>query len=185
MERVMIFIDGSNFYHGLIESAGRASLDFRRFAEDLCGTRRLVHVHYYNVPIPQADGAAQYAGQQKFLAALRRLPYFTVHLGRIVYRTRDEQCPRCGNSYRVRYRTEKGVDVQIASHMLTYAFDDQFDTAILVSQDGDFAPVVAEVERLKKRVENAEFTHRLPSFLSKQCSEVIELTEERLRPSLF
>ena len=85
----------------------------------------------------------------------------------------------------MKYQTEKGIDVLIASHMLPFAFDNQYDTAILVSQDGDFAPVVAEVLRLNKQVENAEFPHRLPSFLSRACSHVIRLDAAFLQRCSF
>jgi len=185
-ERVMAFIDGSNFYHGLREALGHARIDFQKFCNLVCRTdRRLVHIHYYNVPLKQAADPARYAGQQRFLSQIRAIPYFTIHLGRLVERDREETCPQCSGRYKVGYQTEKGVDVQIASHLLTFAFDNQYDTAILVSHDGDFAPVVAEVLRLNKRVENAEFPHRLPGYLSKQCSDVLILDADFLKPCLF
>lgn len=183
MERVMVFIDGSNFYHGLKHSLGHARIDFQRFCSLVCDAdRRLVHVHYYNVPLRQADNPEAYKGQQRFLSQLRKLPHFTIHLGRLADRERVETCPGCHMEYNVSYQTEKGVDVQLASHMLSFAFDNQYDTAVLVSNDGDFAPVVAEVLRLNKRVENAEFTFRLPSHLSKRCSGVVALDPKYLGP---
>ncbi len=186
MDRIIVFIDGSNLYHGLRAAAGHARLDFERFAKQLCGsTRRLVHTHYYNIPLRQADDPKAYAGQQKFFAQLRKVPHLTIHLGRLVDREREEKCPGCAHAYTVEYRTEKGVDVQLAAHMLAHAFDNQYDTAILVSHDGDFAPVVAEVQRLNKRVENAEFPNRLPSFLSGSCSGTLTLDEALLKPCLI
>jgi uncharacterized LabA/DUF88 family protein len=186
MERVMVFVDGSNLYHGLKETLGHARVDFQRFCSQLCGSsRRLVHVHYYNVPLRQADDPARYARQQKFFAQLRKIPHSTIHLGRLVDRERQESCPECSANYAVEYQTEKGVDVQIASHMLTFAFDNQYDTAILVSEDGDFAPVVAEVLRLNKQVENAEFPRRIPSFLSRACSRVTPLDDAFLQACAF
>lgn len=185
MERVMVFIDGSNFYHGLRATLGRAVLNFERFALDLSGpTRRLVHTHYYNVPIRQADDAKAYAGQQKFLSQLRKVPHLSIHLGRLADRTRGERCPKCRHAYTVSYQTEKGVDVQLAAHMLAHAFDNQYDTSILVSNDGDFAPVVAEIRRLGKKVQNAEFPNRLPSYLSKSCTSIISLEASFLTASL-
>jgi len=67
MERVMIFIDGSNFYYGLRDALGTAKIDFDIFNNLLCGQeRRLVHVHYYNVRLRQAVDKLRYAEQQKF-----------------------------------------------------------------------------------------------------------------------
>src|SRR3989304_4940774 len=186
MERVMVFIDGSNFYHGLKRTLGHARIDFQKFCGLVCNSsRRLVHAHYYNVPLRQADDPIRYAAQQRFLSQLRKLPHFTLHLGRLVDRGRDEECPQCKSKYSVSYQTEKGVDVQLASHMLSFAFDNQYDTAVLVSNDGDFAPVVAEVLRLHKNVENAEFPLRLPSYLSKQCSSLIRLDGSYLGPCVL
>ena len=186
MERVMVFIDGSNFYHGALEALGAAAVDFAVLCDLLCGQqRRLVHTHYYNVRLRQAVDKIRYSEQQRFFSILQSIAHFELHTGRLVDRDREEVCPQCGHVYGVSYQTEKGVDVQLAVHMLACAFDDQYDTAILMSQDGDFAPAVSEVRRLRKRVENAEFSHRLPSYLSKQCSGVIELTREFLVPCII
>ena len=70
MERVMIFIDGSNLYHGLKAAVGHARIDFGRFCTELCGSsRRLVHAHYYNVPLP-ADELHLGEGQEHRLVSL-------------------------------------------------------------------------------------------------------------------
>ena len=182
----MVFIDGSNLYYALKAEMGRASLDYEKFALALCGsTRRLVHTHYYNVPLRQATNPDAYRGQQRFYAQLQRAPHLSVHLGRLADRTRDEECPNCGHRYEVRFQAEKRVDVQLATHMLAHAFDDQYDTAVLVSQDGDFVPVVQEVRRLGKAVENAEFPSRLPSHLGSACSSVIRLESALLAPCMI
>ena len=52
---------------------------------------------------------------------------------------------------------EKGVDVALAVDMLTGAFEDLYDAAVLVSSDGDFKPAVEAVQRLGKRVEYLYF----------------------------
>lgn len=53
---------------------------------------------------------------------------------------------------------EKGVDVQLAVDMLTGAFRDEYDVAILVSSDGDFRPLVDAVRSMHKRVEYIFFS---------------------------
>ncbi|MEW6399904.1 MAG: hypothetical protein AB1503_12210 [Bacillota bacterium] len=42
MKRVMVFIDGSNLYHGLRDFVGRADLDLGKLAQRLAGDRELV-----------------------------------------------------------------------------------------------------------------------------------------------
>jgi len=186
MERVMIFIDDSNLYHGLVDYCSTTALNFEKFCNLLCGDeRRLVHTYYYNIILRQNNAKEAYAGQQRFIAALQRIPHFDFVKGRTVDRNRDEKCPQCQHEYEVLYQTEKGVDIQLAVQMLVSAFDNQYDTAIIVSNDGDFSEAVKEVRRLKKTVENAEFPERLPSYLSKQCSKVINLTKDFIEPCYY
>ena len=192
IERVMIFIDGSNFWHGLVGILGEDArlgtnirLDYRAFFDRLVGPqRRPIQAHYYVIQLRQADNPARYAGQQRFFSYLERLPHVSLHRGRVVNRSRERECPFCHHAYVHEYQIEKGVDVQLAVHMLAAAYDNLFDIAILVSNDGDFAPAVVEVQRLRKRVENADFPNRLPSFLSRQCNSTIRLTREFLEPCL-
>ena len=49
-------------------------------------------------------------------------------------------------------RGSKGVDIALTKEMLSHAFRDNYDTAALVTADGDFIPLVEEVKRLGKRV---------------------------------
>lgn len=41
-ERVVVFIDGSNFYHCMMQELGSARIDFHEFAKLLAGGRKLV-----------------------------------------------------------------------------------------------------------------------------------------------
>ena len=48
--------------------------------------------------------------------------------------------------------TEKRVDVSIAVDMVTMAYADRFDTAYLLSADGDFVPAVEAVKSRGKKI---------------------------------
>ena len=52
---------------------------------------------------------------------------------------------------------EKGIDVKIAVDMITLALKDVYDTAILVSGDSDFVPVINQLKELRKAVQVAMF----------------------------
>ncbi|MDE0029681.1 MAG: NYN domain-containing protein [Deltaproteobacteria bacterium] len=49
------------------------------------------------------------------------------------------QCPACGAD--MRGTEEKGVDVRMATDMISLAWADNYDIAVLVSSDRDFVPV--------------------------------------------
>jgi uncharacterized LabA/DUF88 family protein len=175
MAKVMIFVDGSNLYHGLKSTMGKASVDFERFMKKLTGGRDLVRAYYYSVPVNQYDDLQKYKAQQRFFSRLDRIPYFETVLGRLAPRERSNKCPKCGHEHKVTFRNEKGVDVKIAVDMLSMATKNLYDVAILVSGDGDFDKAIKEVKDLGKHVENAYFTAGHAYQLLKICDKFTEL----------
>jgi uncharacterized LabA/DUF88 family protein len=168
MKRVMIFIDGSNFYHGLKANLGKTSIDFAKFSELLCGQEREhIRSYYYNVPLHREDDNGRYKKQQNFLEQLYETPLLTVTLGRL---------ERRGATY-----VEKGIDVNIAVDMLSLAFSDCYDVGILVSGDADYVKMVEEVKRLGKHVEVAYFAVGQSFHLRNVADRMVILTEETLR----
>ncbi|MDX2007534.1 MAG: NYN domain-containing protein [Meiothermus sp.] len=142
MERVAIFIDGSNLYKGLVSTLGTDyRLDFVSFVNQLAGDRTLLRAYYYNAPLPNEDPAAK--AHQSFLNYLKRVPYVMVRLGRL---------ERRGEGF-----IEKGVDIQIAIDMLKLAYADAYDVAVLVSGDGDFSEVLKVIQEMGKHAENTTF----------------------------
>ena len=140
-ERVMVFIDGSNLYHVLNQHFSRNDIRFGKFAEKLAGERELVRTYYYNVK--QESNAKGVEEQQKFLSALYEIPYLEVKLG--IVKQRGEAM------------VEKGVDMMIGVDILKNAYEDLYDSAILVSGDGDFYPALQAAKDQGKHVEIAAF----------------------------
>jgi len=166
MDRVAIFIDGSNFYHALKGAFGKAQIKFDVLAEKLVNSRpgrRLLRIHYYNAAYDQMTDSQGYRKQQEFFNALKRTPYLTLKLGRLERRAFDwstldsnrrKDVERLFGQPLPEYtHVEKGVDVQLAVDMVELAVDNTYDVAILISGDGDFAPAVELVKKLGKHVE--------------------------------
>jgi uncharacterized LabA/DUF88 family protein len=70
---------------------------------------------------------------------------------------------------------EKGVDLALAIDMLVNAYRDLYDTAVLVSGDGDFAPLLTEIQRLRKKVEVAAFESEIGTELRIRADRYIAL----------
>jgi uncharacterized LabA/DUF88 family protein len=83
-ERVAIFIDGGNLYHGLKKDFLRTKLDFEKFVRKVLGGRRLFRVYYYTALPKQHEDQTKYIAQQRFLDALDHVPYFDVHIGKLI-----------------------------------------------------------------------------------------------------
>ncbi|HLD39036.1 MAG TPA: NYN domain-containing protein [archaeon] len=59
--------------------------------------------------------------------------------------------------------------------MLSLAYEDSYDTAILVSGDGDFAPAIQKVQKLGKKVENAYMSASRSGYLKNICNDSLLL----------
>ena len=67
----------------------------------------------------------------------------------------------------------KGDDIHLATEMVSFAYENTYDSAILVSGDGDFVPSIKRVQKLGKKVENAYFGISRSNFLKKVCNSSI------------
>ncbi len=142
-DRVAIFIDGSNLYHGLQSNFKRHNLNFAEFANKLTGSRHLFRTYYYNVLQDPTRWPEGYREQQEFLDILRKTPYLEVRLGS----TKMAQG----------IPVEKGIDIMLATDLLHFAWNGLYDVAVLVSGDSDFAYALQAVKNMGKHVEVAYF----------------------------
>jgi uncharacterized LabA/DUF88 family protein len=77
-------------------------------------------------------------------------------------------CKMCKGTWRT--PTEKGVDVAIATKMLTHAINGAFETAILISGDKDYLETVRTVKNMGLRVEIVSFRSSLSQELGAESS---------------
>lgn len=145
-ERVMIFIDGSNLYHSIKNHFHRTDIDIGKFCRKLLRRRQLIRIYYYNAKVGQKEEPERYKQQQAFFAGIDAIPYTELRLGRLVYNNWPNVPPY-----------EKGIDVQLATDMLTHNYKNNYDVAILVAGDSDFAGAVQAVKDNGKHAEVALF----------------------------
>ena len=138
-EKVIVYIDGFNLYFGL-KSRGWARflwLDLNKMAQSLLKSNQtLVRVKYFTsrIRLPHDKSARQ----NTFLEVLETLPNLDIFYGN--YQINKRTCRNCGAIDHV--KNEKMTDVNIATEMLTDAFLGKFDTALLISADGDLTTPV-------------------------------------------
>ncbi len=162
-ERVMVFIDGSNLYHVLGQTCGRHDLQFDKFAQKLANGRDLRRVYYYNIRQEAFEDRSNASDQDKFLSSLYDTPHLEVKLG--IWKQRGSTM------------VEKGVDVMLAVDFVTRAYNDQYDTAIIVSGDADFYPALQAVKDVGKHVEVAAFDTNISSEAARVADLHIKLTK--------
>lgn len=166
IERVIILIDGSNVYYSTAKKGKK--LDFKKLINELTGDRKLVNAHYYVAPLDFETNQEKYWDHQRFLDVLREIPKFKVELC-----TLKKIKAKNGSFVFV----VKGDDVRLAHDFLMGAVKDLYDTAIIVSGDEDFVPLIKTVKGYKKRVENAYFPASSSENLRKACDGCINLNK--------
>lgn len=71
----------------------------------------------------------------------------------------------------------KGDDIHLATDLVSLAYENTYDIAVVVSGDGDFVPAIQKVQKLGKSVENAFFAVSSSSFLKHVCNRSIRLDD--------
>ena len=169
-ERVIILLDGSNFYHRLKEIGLERFLkfDYRKLAQYLAHGRVIQECVYYVGLVRKEKGNKKSEElvryQQKLFAHLQSPQQnWVVKTGYMMKHDKDYK--------------EKGVDVKIAVDILIKAYRNEYDTAIVVSSDTDLLPAITSVRELGKKVEYIGFSHN-PSFgIQKEATESRLLTK--------
>jgi uncharacterized LabA/DUF88 family protein len=172
-EKVMIFIDGSNLYHlikRLLPDKKSVDFNFERFADYLVQNRKLVRIYYYTAPLDRKFDEEGYIKQQKFFDRIQRIQNFQLVLcrmqkvkidGKIIYQVKED-------------------DIHLAVDMVKFAYNKAYDTAILVSSDGDFVPAVLAVKEIGKSVENIGFENVFSYHLKQECNRFKKLTKKEV-----
>ena len=166
-ERVVIFIDGSNFYHSSKKLNVVDKINFQKLINELVGDRELAKVFYYNSPLDISVNPKIYWKQQKFFDMLRKIPKVEVIL------CKQRKVKRDGKfEYEV-----KGDDTHLVSDLVGEAYENLYDTAIIVSGDEDFISPIERVRRLGKKIENAYFSSSSSFNLRNACDQSIHINK--------
>lgn len=185
MTRVVAYVDGFNLYFGLKAKGWKKHywLDLNGLATSLLKPgQTLAGVHYFTSRI-RANGrnVADMQRQSDYLDALATLPSLTIHYGHYLQKSR--RCHSCGAQW-MDYE-EKMTDVNIAMQLLTDAFDDHFDTALVISADSDLTTPVRQVRARfpAKRVIVAQPPGRNSVQLAGVATAAFTISETKVRQS--
>lgn len=127
-KRIAVFIDGANLYHSATQLG--IEIDYAYLLTFLTGKTSTYQAFFYT----GIDSTNQ--NQQTFLLRLQQIGYQIV--SKAVIKRADGS-------------RKANLDVELALDLVELA--NTYDTAIVVSGDGDFAPAIKRIQRLGKRVE--------------------------------
>lgn len=141
--RVIAYIDGFNLFYGLKSSNMTHCkwLDLRKLIAGMLKDHQvLVAVKYFTSPVKNHPG--NHLRQATYLSALENSG---IKIIKGHFQSSSATCSAC--SHRWNETKEKMTDVNIATEMITDAFQNQFDVAILISGDSDLVPPIRAIRR--------------------------------------
>lgn len=140
-ERVIVYVDGFNLYFGMREAGFDNSrwLNIRKLVENLLRPEQdLIQIKYFTSRV--SNSPEKQKRQSTYIDALKSANIEIIYGN---YQDGKEECHRCGHQWRT--AKEKMTDVNIATSMLTDAFHDKFDMALLISGDSDLVPPIKAI----------------------------------------
>jgi uncharacterized LabA/DUF88 family protein len=151
VKRISIYVDGANFVYGMKSLSPNYSdyhFDFEGFFRKIISNNDLIDIYYYNASLKQVINPRRFREQQKLLSRLKKITKCKVVLCKRQKRfDKDDE----------EYYTIKGDDINLALDMLNDAWENKYDKAILISGDGDFAPLLKYVKNKNKKIEVISF----------------------------
>jgi len=171
--RANVYFDGFNFYHGCFRFRTQWKyckwLNLEVFIQRVFPHYAINRIRYFTALVnPTADDPDQRLRQLTYLRALETIPCVTVHRSRFATnaKLRYAADPQSFDSHVRRpiplepltkvgviEEEEKGSDVNLASYLLVDAFENEYDVAIVVSNDSDLAePIRLVRSRLARKV---------------------------------
>lgn len=171
--KVLIQIDGSNFYHKVKKITPTLHLtdfDYKTFIHSLIDSKNKLMVVYYVGEIKNIRNSKKnqhlYTNQQNLFKTLRNQK-ISIKLGYLLL---------SNGVYH-----EKGVDVQIAVDMVRGAIKNEYDTCFLISSDTDLLPAIHTAKEENKKIIYVGFENFVSRALAKNCSSHIILKKQELK----
>ena len=184
-ERVMVYVDGMNLFYGIVATGVPRFLwvDVTALSRSLLLPRQVLHgVKYYMSRFSsEGEDVGKVRRQGIHMKALETLGDLELIEGK--FQGKKGLCRRCGNEWQT--FEEKMTDVNIAVEMVCDAEDGIFDTALLVSGDGDLTGPIARVlsRHPEKRVVVAFPPRRRSEALRDVASAHFYIRQSSLRNS--
>ena len=188
-----VYIDGFNLYYRALKDTPFRWLDLRKLAETLFPNDVINKVSYFTARLDTRPGnPSQRQRQQAYLRALATLPGYEAHFGvfRTGVRRRPLATPTPGQPTHVLIKNteEKGSDVNLATRLLVDGFNGDYEQAVVVSNDADFAGAMRYIRDglgLRVVLVNPDARNVSPRNLQAAATYVKRLWRSHLRRSQF
>lgn len=143
MKRVCVYVDGFNLYHAIkaLNDNRLKWLDLTALIKHFLDPKihELKKIYYFSAYATWKPGA--HSRHIEYEKALKASGVETIMWQ---FKVKDRECRSCGSSWKG--HEEKETDVNIALRLLDDAYLDNYDEAIIISQDSDLFPAIKLVK---------------------------------------
>lgn len=152
-KRTVAFIDGQNLFFAAREAFGYTfpNYDVRKLAQQVVATYsdwQLTQVRFYTgIPDP-TDKPQWHRFWERKLLAMSRAGVYT-YSRPLRYRNKRVELPD-GSTHTFLVGEEKGIDVRLALDITRLAHQDDYDVALIFSQDQDLTEVADEIRQMAR-----------------------------------
>ena len=186
-----LYIDGFNLYYRALKDTPFRWLDLRKLAETLFPQDTIHRVCYFTARLDARPGNPNQPRRQLvYLRALATLPgfdsYYGVFRSGVKRRPLVERVRGLPTHVLVRDSEEKGSDVNLATRLLVDGFNGEYEQAVVVSNDADFAGAMKYVRDdlgLRVTLVNPDSRNTSPRDLADAATYVKRLWKSHLRRS--
>ena len=155
-KRAIFYIDGFNFYYLALKAKPQYKwLNPKALADGIVHDDTTVAcVKYFSARVSGKISQSAHKKQNLYLRALMTIPAIDIILGKFVVReksvtlTPEEQHSLNRNKVLASIAEEKRTDVNLASHLIYDACNDNFDIAYVITNDTDFVEPIKMVKEV-------------------------------------
>ncbi|MBI3359826.1 MAG: NYN domain-containing protein [Chloroflexi bacterium] len=137
--KVNIYVDGFNLYYGAVKDTPYRWLNIAEMCRLYLPRDHIHRIRYFTALVnPRPADPEQRVRQETYLRALETIPNLSIIHG--YFLTHEITMPLAGPSggyARVIKTEEKGSDANIATHLLVDGFRNDYELAVIVSNDSD------------------------------------------------
>jgi uncharacterized LabA/DUF88 family protein len=182
MSKVLIYIDGANFFYGIKSVNERytdLNFDFSKYILNVLVKEgdEVLQIYYYNAPLKNLKGCSKlYSKQQSFFKRLRNTKKFKVILCK-----RQKRLNNLGEEFHM----IKGDDIHLAVDLIKDIYEKKADKIILMSGDGDFEPAIKLAKDKNKIVNLCYFENSISKNIYNITNEKFLVNKKILNKYLY
>jgi uncharacterized LabA/DUF88 family protein len=189
--KTYIYVDGFNLYFGSVKDTPYKWLDINKLCKLLLPNHNISRIKYFTARISgRHSDPYQPTRQQTYLRALSTLTNLEIIYGHFLsnesYMPLAGRPPGAPKYVKVIKTEEKGSDVNLATHLLRDGFYNQYETAVLITNDSDLLePVRIVRQELNCIVGILNPQKRASRVLTRQASFLKNIRKGVLKASQF